>query len=62
MSTVVEVIAARAAGLRCLGISTITNLAAGISPTPLSHAEVMTAADAAGDELGRLLEGVVERL
>jgi purine-nucleoside phosphorylase len=62
MSTVVEVIAARAAGLRCLGISTITNLAAGISPTPLSHAEVMTAADAAGDELGRLLEGVVQRL
>jgi len=62
MSTVTEVIAARAAGLRCLGISIITNLAAGISPTPLSHAEVMTAADAAGADLGRLLEGVVERL
>jgi purine-nucleoside phosphorylase len=62
MSTVTEVIAARAAGLRCLGVSTITNLAAGISPTPLSHAEVMAAADAAGDDLGRLIEGVVERL
>jgi purine-nucleoside phosphorylase len=62
MSTVTEVIAARAAGLRCLGISTITNLAAGISPTPLSHAEVVTAAGAAGADLGRLLEGVVERL
>ncbi len=62
MSTVTEVIAARAAGLRCLGISTITNLAAGISPTPLSHAEVITAAEAAGADLGRLLEGVVERL
>jgi purine-nucleoside phosphorylase len=62
MSTVTEVIAARAAGLRCLGISTITNLAAGISPTPLSHAEVIAAAEAAGADLGRLLEGVVERL
>jgi purine-nucleoside phosphorylase len=62
MSTVAEVIAARAAGLRCLGISTITNLAAGISPAPLSHAEVMATAEAAGADLGRLLEGVVERL
>jgi purine-nucleoside phosphorylase len=62
MSTVVEVIAARAAGLRCLGISTITNLAAGLSPTPLTHAEVLTAAHAAAADLGRLLEGVVERL
>ena len=62
MSTVAEVIAARAAGLRCLGVSTITNLAAGISPTPLSHEEVMAAAATVGHDLGRLLEGVVQRL
>ena len=62
MSTVPEVLAARAAGLRCLGVSTITNLAAGISPTPLSHDEVMAAARAAGNTLGDLLEGVIERL
>jgi purine-nucleoside phosphorylase len=62
MSTVSEVIAARAAGLRCLGVSTITNLAAGISPTPLSHDEVMVAAASVSEDLGRLLEGVVERL
>jgi purine-nucleoside phosphorylase len=62
MSTVAEVIAARASGLRCLGISTITNLAAGISPAPLSHEEVMVAAAAASGVLGRLIEGVVERL
>jgi len=62
MSTVVEVIAARARGLRCLAISTITNLAAGISPTPLSHAEVMETAERVKGELGRLIEGIVERM
>jgi purine-nucleoside phosphorylase len=62
MSTVVEVIAARAAGMRCLGVSIISNLAAGLSSAPLSHDDVMRAADAAGAGLGRLLEGVVERL
>jgi purine-nucleoside phosphorylase len=62
MSTVVEVIAARARGMRCLAISTITNLAAGISPAPLSHAEVMATAERVKDELGSLIEGIVERL
>lgn len=62
MSTVTEVIAARARGLRCLGISTITNLAAGISPTKLSHAEVMEAGERVKGALGRLVEGVVARL
>ena len=61
MSTVLEVIAARAAGLRCLGISTITNLAAGISPQPLSHAEVMAAADTVRGSLGALVQGIVAR-
>jgi len=59
MSTVMEVIAARALGMRCLGISLVTNPAAGISPTPLDHAEVMAAAEAAGGRLGDLVEGVV---
>ena len=62
MSTVLEVIAARAQGMRCLAISTVTNPAAGISPTPLSHKEVMEAAEAVKDELGRLVEGIVAEL
>ena len=62
MSTVIEVIAARARGMRCLAISTITNLAAGISPVPLSHAEVMATADRVKESLGSLIEGIVERL
>ena len=62
MSTVMEVIAARARGLRCLGISTITNLAAGISASPLSHAEVMETAARVRDDFGRLLEGILARL
>lgn len=60
MSTVLEVIAARAQGMRCLAISTVTNPAAGISPTPLSHKEVMEAAEAVKGELGNLVEGIVE--
>lgn len=62
MSTVAEVIAARARGMRCLGISLITNPAAGISPTPLDHAEVMAAAQEAGGRLGALVEGIVAEL
>jgi purine-nucleoside phosphorylase len=45
MSTVCEAIAARHAGMNIVGISCITNLAAGINPTPLSHAEVQEMAD-----------------
>jgi purine-nucleoside phosphorylase len=59
MSTVVEVIAARARGIRCAGISTITNLAAGISRRPLSHAEVMETANRVRDQLGALVERMV---
>ncbi len=62
MSTVAEVIAARAGGMRCLGFSTITNPGAGISPMPLSHAEVMEIAGRMGDRVGRLIEGVVAPL
>ncbi len=59
MSTVLEVVAARARGIRCLGVSVITNYASGIGSAPLSHHEVMEAADAAGESLGRLIEGLV---
>lgn len=59
MSTVLEVIAARARGMRCLGVSTITNLGCGITPEKLSHAEVMEAAARVREPLGALIEGVV---
>jgi purine-nucleoside phosphorylase len=59
MSTVVEVIAARARGMRCLGFSTVTNAAAGLSQASLSHAEVMEMAAQVGGRLGSLVEGIV---
>ena len=62
MSTVVEVIAARARGLRCLAFSVVTNPAAGISPNKLSHAEVMETANRVTGELGSLIEGIIERV
>lgn len=62
MSTVPEVIVARARGLKCLGFSTITNLAAGISPTVLSHQEVLEVGRQVGDALGSIVQGVVARL
>jgi len=62
MSTVLEVVTARALGMKCLGFSLVTNPGAGISPVPLSHAEVMDIAGKAGAELARLVEGVVESL
>jgi purine-nucleoside phosphorylase len=62
MSTVLEVIAARARGVRCLGFSLITNLASGLSPTKLSHAEVMETANRVQEELGGLVEAVIRRL
>ncbi|MEZ4587986.1 MAG: purine-nucleoside phosphorylase [Gemmatimonadales bacterium] len=59
MSTVLEVIAARASGLRCLGFSTVTNLAAGQGGETLSHDDVMATAGRTGDRLARLIEAVV---
>ncbi len=59
MSTSLEAIAARHVGLDVLGISLVTNPAAGISPTPLNHEEVIAAGKAAAQRCGRLLADVV---
>lgn len=55
MSTVLEAIQARALGLEVGGFSCLTNFAAGISPTALSHAEVLETGQAAAAEFGRFL-------
>jgi purine-nucleoside phosphorylase len=59
MSTVPEAIAARHMGAAVLGISLVTNLAAGISKTPLSHEEVTATAEAARERLTRLLDALL---
>jgi purine-nucleoside phosphorylase len=58
MSTVLEAIAAKALGARVLGVSVVTNLAAGLSDEPLSHTEVEVAAGRAKDRLERILRDV----
>ena len=59
MSTVPEVLVARARGARVLGISLITNCAGGSEGTPLSHDEVVAAAAAAHTDFVRLIRGVL---
>ncbi|MCU0722027.1 MAG: purine-nucleoside phosphorylase [Planctomycetes bacterium] len=59
MSTVPEAVAARHAGIRVLGFSMISNLAAGLSARPLSHEEVLATGAEAGKRLGALIEEVV---
>ena len=61
MSTVHETIAARAGGAEVLGVSLVTNLAAGITGEPLSHAEVLAAGAARAARLGSLLADVIAR-
>lgn len=62
MSTALEAIAARQCGMEVLGLSLITNHAAGISPTALSHAEVIDAGRAAEDRIGAMLASIVSQL
>jgi purine-nucleoside phosphorylase len=62
MSTALEAIAAREAGVEVFGISLITNLAAGISDSPLNHEEVLEAGRNAEDRLADLLSRIVRRI
>ncbi|AQP45026.1 purine-nucleoside phosphorylase [Tessaracoccus flavus] len=59
MSTTLETIAAREAGLEVLGLSLVTNAAAGLSEENLNHAEVLQAGKDAGPRLAGLLAGIV---
>ena len=62
MSTTLEAIAAREAGMEILGISLVTNLAAGLSGEPLNHEEVLEAGRAAASRMGGLLSQVVSKI
>jgi purine-nucleoside phosphorylase len=61
MSTVLEAIAARAAGVEVFGLSLVTNLAAGMTGEPLNHQEVLEAGRAAATSMGSLLRELVTR-
>jgi len=62
MSTALEAIAARHLGAEVLAISLVTNLAAGMAPAELDHAEVTAAGKAAAGRMGALLAGVLPRV
>jgi purine-nucleoside phosphorylase len=62
MSTTLEAIAAREAGMEVLGLSLVTNLAAGITGEPLDHAEVLEAGRASATRMGELLGKVAPRV
>jgi len=62
MSTVPEAIAARHMGLEVLGLSCITNMAAGVLPEPLNHEEVLETTRQVRGAFTALLEGIIERL
>lgn len=62
MSTVLETIAAREASMEVLGVSLVTNLAAGMTGEPLSHEEVLAAGRAAAERMGVLLAQVLRAM
>jgi purine-nucleoside phosphorylase len=62
MSTVPEVIVARQMGIRVLGISCVTNMAAGILERPLSHEEVLETADRVAGQFVALLSAIIPRI
>jgi purine-nucleoside phosphorylase len=62
MSTVPEAIAARHQGMKILGISCITNLAAGMSDEPINHEEVMETGARVADTFKELLRRVIPKL
>lgn len=62
MSTVAEAAAARSAGMRVVGLSCLTNPAAGLAPNSLTHSEVVAAAERVAERFVRLLQVAVPRL
>lgn len=62
MSTALEAIVARAGGAEVLGLSLVTNLAAGITGAPLNHIEVLEAGQASAARMGALLAGLIGRM
>jgi len=62
MSTAMEAIVARSLGMEVLGMSLVTNLAAGMTGEPLNHEEVLAAGQAAATRMGALLAAVIRAL
>jgi purine-nucleoside phosphorylase len=62
MSTVSEVVVARARGMSCLGFSMITNMAAGLSSERVSHEAVLARSQRGARQLAAVLQGVIARL